>query len=363
VMDISQENIVQKMIHKRILHHETSSAEEAYTAMQMIMNENATQAQIGAFLVALKVLEPTIDEVSAFVRCMKDNARKISPTTGGACIDTCGTGGDALKTTNISTLAALVVAGAGIPVAKHGNRSVTSACGSADILEHFGVNIMADPATVEKSIDTFGIGFMFAPVFHPAMKNVVVPRREIGLQTVFNVLGPLTNPATITGQILGVFDFNIADMMARVLQANGISKFFIVNNECGADELLPCKKNRVLRASGSKIDTLVLYASDFGLSEVSRDAIPDIHGKEEAIQAFIGVLSGNERFHALRDAVLMNAALGIIAGEKTNDIITAVEIARESLSSGKALDKLFQLVEASGGKLDTLITIFTNKRK
>ncbi len=294
---------------------------------------------------------------------MKDNARKIAPDTGSICIDTCGTGGDTLKTTNISTLSALVVAGAGVPVAKHGNRSVTSACGSADILEHFGVNIMADPAIVEKSINTRGIGFMFAPVFHPAMKNVLVPRREIGLQTVFNVLGPLTNPATVTGQVLGVFDFKIADMMARVLHANGMVRFFIVSNEFGADELLPCGKNHVLRSMGSGIEELVFTAGDFGLQEVPREAIPDIHGKEEAIKAFIGVLNGNERVHALRDAVLMNAALGIIAGGKTRDMTIAVEIARDSLSSGKALDKLFQLVEATGGTPDILVSTFKDNRK
>ncbi|NMC04499.1 MAG: anthranilate phosphoribosyltransferase [Candidatus Lokiarchaeota archaeon] len=351
-MSIQDKIGIKEAIHKKIVERKALDTTEAYAAMRDILLGNATPAQVGAFLVALKVHEPGVEEVTSLVRCMKDFANKIHPINVHPVVDTCGTGGDALKTINISTLAALVAAGAGVTIAKHGNRSVTSACGSADILEHLGVNIMASPATVEQSINNVGIGFMFAPVFHPAMKHAAGPRKEIGLRTVFNVLGPLTNPAGATGQVLGVYDENLATLMANALMAAGVKRFFIVHNEHGADELLPAGKNHVHEGMrNGTVKELVLGARDFGLPEASLSDLVVSNLKEAGVQVFIDILK-NSGPGALVDAVLMNSALAIIAGGLVPDFKEATRLARASLESGAALGKLRQLVKESGGSID-----------
>ena len=185
------------------------SFEHAQQSMREIMGGEATPAQIGAFLTALRMKGETIDEITALAMVMREHAVRINPHVNGRTVDTCGTGGDLVKTFNVSTTAALVASGAGVPIAKHGNRSVTSKCGSADVLEAMGVNLNAPPSVVQRAIEEVGIGFMFAPAFHPAMKNAIIPRREIGVRTVFNILGPLTNPANATAQVLGVYDPNL----------------------------------------------------------------------------------------------------------------------------------------------------------
>ncbi len=350
-MTVQENKGIKEAIHKKIVERKALDPEEAYAAMRDILLGNATPAQVGAFLVALKVHEPDTAEVAALVRCMKDLGNMIHPATDRPVVDTCGTGGDTLKTINISTLSALVAAGAGVTIAKHGNRSITSACGSADILEHFGVNIMATPSTVEKSIREAGIGFMFAPVFHPAMKNAAGPRKEIGLRTIFNVLGPLTNPAGASGQVLGVYDEGLAPLMASVLVDAGIKRFFIVHNEHGADELLPAGKNQVFeRLADGKVAARPLEAADFGLPAASISDLMVNKDKETGIRMFSEILKGAGP-KALVDAVLMNSALAIVAGEKATDIKEAVKLARASIESGAALGKLRKLVEASGGSV------------
>ncbi|MEX2683614.1 MAG: anthranilate phosphoribosyltransferase [Candidatus Sigynarchaeota archaeon] len=349
---IVQEAIeIKKAIHKKIIERKALDPDEAYAAMRDILLGNATPAQVGAFLVALKVHEPEVSEIAALVRCMKDLGNMIRPVTGTPIVDTCGTGGDTLKTINISTLSALVAAGAGVTIAKHGNRSVTSTCGSADILEHFGVNIMAPPQVVEKSIRDAGIGFMFAPVFHPAMKHAAGPRKEIGLRTIFNVLGPLTNPAGASGQVLGVYANDLAPLMARVLVEAGVRRFFLVYNEHGADELLPAGRNHVHeRLADGSITARTLDAADFGLPAASLSDLMVGKDRQSGIRAFIDILNGAGP-RALVDAVLMNSALAIMVGEKNTGMKEAVKLARTSIESGAALGKLRQLVESSGGSL------------
>jgi anthranilate phosphoribosyltransferase len=342
---------IKDALNRRVVDHEALDASQAYASMTDIMNGTATPAQIGAFLVALKIQEPTIEEISSFVRCMKDFATIITPSTTYPIVDTCGTGGDMLKTINISTLSALVAAGAGVIVAKHGNRGVTSSCGSADILELAGVNIMALPDKVEQSINECGIGFMFAPIFHPAMKNVVGPRKEVGLRTVFNVLGPLTNPANASGQVLGVYDENIADTMAKVLIELGVQRFFIVFNENGADELLPAGKNHVLERDGDAVESRVLVAGDFGIDPANVEDLQVGTSKDDVMHAFITILKGTGP-KALIDAVIMNSALAIVIGGKTTDLQVAARLARESLDTGAAIEKLKALVIASGGNIE-----------
>ncbi len=343
---------IKEAIQKKIVERKALDPAEAYAAMRDILLGNATPAQVGAFLVALKVHEPGTAEVAAFVRCMKDFGNKIHPASNLPIVDTCGTGGDTLKTINISTLSALVAAGAGVIIAKHGNRSVTSACGSADILEHLGVNVMAQPTAVEQSINKTGIGFMFAPVFHPAMKYAAGPRKEIGLRTVFNVLGPLSNPAGATGHVLGVYDEELAMLMASVLIDAGVKRFFIVHNEHGADELLPAGKNHVHeRMKNGTLKVQVLEAKDFGLPEAPLSDLMIGQSKETGMHTFVEILKGAGP-RALVDAVLMNSALAIIAGEKVSDLKEAVGLARTSLESGAALGKLRQLVQESGGSVE-----------
>lgn len=342
---------IKEAIQKIIVERAHLSPHEAYGAMQDILSGNATPAQIGAFLAALKMHEPGTAEVAALVRCMKDNASMIDPAPGRPVVDTCGTGGDSLKTVNISTLSALVAAGAGVVVAKHGNRCVTSQCGSADVLEHFGLNLMAPPAVVERSIRENGIGFLFAPVFHPAMKHAAGPRKEIGLRTIFNVLGPLTNPSRATGQVLGVYDVSIAPLVASVLSEGGARRFYIVHNEHDADELLPSGRNHVFEGrAGVEPVHRVLLARDFGLREASLHDIPAPLGKEPGLDMFSRLLSGNGP-EALVHAVLMNSALAIMAGEVTNDILKATRLARASIETGAAREKLRQLVSASEGSV------------
>lgn len=197
------------------------SRQESKDAMKTIMSGEATPSQIGAFLTALRIKGESVEEISEFAKVMREFASTIHPRVDGTLVDTCGTGGDSLKTFNISTIAAFVVAGAGVPIAKHGNRSVTSKCGSADVLEALDVKIDLTPKEVEKIIEQVGIGFMFAPVFHGAMKHAIGPRREIGIRTVFNVLGPLTNPANANAQLLGVFDEGLTEKLAGVLKDLG----------------------------------------------------------------------------------------------------------------------------------------------
>lgn len=342
---------IKDALNQRIMDHKALDASQAYATMTDIMNGTATPAQIGAFLVALKIQEPTIEEISSFVKCMKDFATIIAPSTTDPVVDTCGTGGDVFKTINISTLSALVTAGAGVVVAKHGNRGVTSAYGSADVLEQAGVNIMASSDIVEQSINECGIGFMFAPVFHPAMKNVVGPRKEVGLRTVFNVLGPLTNPANATGQVLGVYDENIADTMAKVLIKLGVQKFFIVYNEYGADEVLPAGENHVLECDGDVVESRVLVADDFGIDPANVEDLQVGTSKEDVMHSFINILKGTGT-KALTDAVIMNSALAIVIGGKTTDLKLAARLARESLETGAAIEKLKALVIASGGNIE-----------
>ncbi|MFX0099496.1 MAG: anthranilate phosphoribosyltransferase [Candidatus Hodarchaeota archaeon] len=341
---------IKDAIHKKIVDKKKLTESEAYTVMHEIMSGSATPAQIGAFLVSLKTQGADIMEIKSFVTCMKDFANVIKPKVSKPVVDTCGTGGDELKTINISTITALVAAGAGIPVAKHGNRSVTSPCGSADVFEAAGVNLTAAPETVEKCIEKVGIGFMFAPVFHPAMKHAIGPRREIGLRTVFNILGPLTNPANASGQVLGVFSNDVSSIMAKVLKELDVKRFYIVHNEHGADELLPVGKNYIVERVGSELREYTMEASYFKLEPVKRGELVSCSTKEDSLKAFVEIMKGSGS-DAMKKAVLMNSALAIMAGEGASDVIDAIEVAKNSLESGDALEKLKLLVQETSGDL------------
>ncbi len=317
--------------------------DEAAAAMTAIMSGEATQAQMGAFLASLRLKGERIDEITGFAATMRAFAVRV-PARRTPLVDTCGTGGDHSGTFNISTTVAFVVAGAGIGVAKHGNRSATSKCGSADVLEALGVNISASPELVGRCIDEAGIGFLFARNLHGAMKHVAPVRAELGMPTVFNVLGPLTNPAGAQGQMMGVFRADLVEPLAHVLLALGTEHAFVVAGSDGLDELTLSGVSRVAEASAGKVTTYELSPERFGLAEASRETL--LGGDAGTNAAMLrGVLTGEPG--PRRDIVMMNAAPAIVAGRLASTLEEAFERAKESIDSGAALDKLEQLIRIS----------------
>jgi len=306
--------------------------DESRDIMEEIMSGNATQAQIGAFLTALRMKGETIDEISALAAVMRKFCHRIHPQVRGRLVDTCGTGGDRVKTFNISTTAAFVVAGAGVPVAKHGNRSVTSKSGSADILEKLGFDLSLVPNVVEKNIEDIGIGFMFAPAFHGAMKHAIGPRREIGIRTVFNVLGPLTNPANATAQLLGVYDKTLIEPLAHVLKKLGSEEAIVVHGLDGLDEISTIGKTAMAWLKEDKVNSLHLAPRDFGIKLAKPENIKGTTPDQSAETTF-QILYGCDRDgNPKRDIVLVNASAGIVVGGKAEGFRHGVELARESIA-------------------------------
>ncbi len=317
--------------------------DEAHEAMACIMSGEATPAQIGAFLVALRMRGETAEQISGFAQAMRESSIRVHSRHPNL-VDTCGTGGDALDTFNISTAAALVTAAAGIPVAKHGNRSVSSSCGSADVLKELGVRIDLIPAEVEVCLDEVGIGFLFAPSHHPAMKHAIGPRRELVLRTVFNILGPLTNPASATRQVLGVFAPELTELMARTLADLGSTHALIVHGMDGLDEISTLGETRVTEMREGAIETSTLTPEQLGMARVGPEEIaggePDV-----SAQMLIDAIAGNDSARA--DIVVLNAAAAIYTGGEADDLAEGVAKAREAIESGAAADKLGELRQAS----------------
>ncbi|NPV26634.1 MAG: anthranilate phosphoribosyltransferase [Firmicutes bacterium] len=320
----------------KVINYYHLSEEEAEETMSLIMDGEATPAQIAALITALRLKGETVEEITGFARAMRARVRKIAPRHQ-RLIDTCGTGGDQRFTFNISTTAAFVVAGAGLPVAKHGNRSVSSRCGSADVLEALGVKVTILPEQVERCLEEIGIGFLFAPTFHEAMKHAVAPRREIGIRTVFNLLGPLTNPAGAQVQVLGVYDASLTGIMARVLRRLGVERAMVVHGEDGLDEITHTGRTRVSELNNGEIRTYYLDPTDLGLS---RGELKDIVGgsAEENARITREVLSG--RPGPCRNVVLLNAAAALLVGGKVDHLRDGVQLAAEVIDSGAALAKL-----------------------
>jgi len=341
---------------RKVTNHVHLTEREAEEIMRKIMSGSVTNAQLGAFLTALAMKGETIEEITGFARIMREFAKRIYPQVNGDLLDTCGTGGDLIKTFNISTISALIVAGAGVPVAKHGNRAVTSKCGSADLLEGLGVNISLDPEGVKKCIEKVGIGFMYAPLFHPAMKHAMPTRRELKVRTVFNILGPLTNPANAKYHTLGVFKKELAPVMAKVLRGLDASHIFTVHNSCGIDEVAPVGINYITEYHKGKLETYAITNEDFNLPKCSINDI--LAGTfEENLKIAVDILK-NRMNGARINTVLMNAALALKSANITDDFQEGVSIAKNSIESGRAFEKLERFIEVSGGdrnKLDNLI--------
>ena len=329
--------------------HKDLTFDLAQQSMQEIITGDATPAQIGAFLAALRMKGEKVDEITAFALVMREHAIRIKPQVQGRIVDTCGTGGDVMKTFNVSTMAALVASGAGIRVAKHGNRSVTSRCGSADVLEAVGVNLNAEPASIQKAIEQVGIGFMFAPAFHPAMKNAIMPRKEIGIRTVFNILGPLTNPANANSQVLGVYDFNLVEPIAAVLQKLQLQEALVVHGLDGLDEISIIGKTKLAWLRDGEVSIREIGPRNLNLDLATPDQITAL-GVAESARLLVKIISAAEPQTSSRlQMVLANAAAAITVGGLADDLPSGVEIARQSVMSGKAYDKLRQLVKFTNG--------------
>jgi anthranilate phosphoribosyltransferase len=318
---------------------------EAEAAMTQIMQGQVTPAQIGAFLTALRMKGESVGEIVGCARAMRRSAVAVRPRRTDTLVDTCGTGGDGAGTFNISTTAAFVVAGAGQPVAKHGNRSISSRCGSADVLEALGVNLELSPAQVAVCVDEVGLGFLFAPRLHPAMKHAIGPRRELGVRTIFNLLGPLTNPAGASAQVLGVYDPNLTEPLAHVLGALGGVAAFVVHGVDGLDELTTTSPNRVSALRNGRVETIVLNPADLGFP---RARLSDLRGGSAEENAAItrGILSGAIN-GARRDVVVLNTAAALVAGGRASTLLEGIRLANQSLDSGAAQRVLVHLVEFS----------------
>jgi anthranilate phosphoribosyltransferase len=318
------------------------SEEEAAAVMDEIMSGEATPAQFGAFVTALRLKGETVDEIAGMARVMREKALRV--TVAGPLLDTCGTGGDHQGTFNVSTAAAFVCAGAGLRVAKHGNRAMTSRCGSADVLEALGARIDMTPQQVAECLERTGIGFMFAPAFHPAMKFAAGPRREIGVRTVFNILGPLTNPAGATAQVLGVAEPALAEKMAQVLGRLGCEHALVVHGEDGFDEVSISAPTQVWELAGGDLRRYRVEPSALGLAPA---AARDVRGgsPEENAAALRRVLSGERG--PLRDFTLLNAAAGLVAGDRAASVSEGIALAAQAIDSGAAREALERFVSVS----------------
>jgi len=333
--------MIKEAIQLLIQHIDLSEAEMA-ECMTEIMEGKATDAQIASFLTALRIKGETVDEITGAARIMRDKVAAIKAPPG--VLDTCGTGGDMSHTFNISTATAVVVAAVGVPVAKHGNRSVSSRSGSADVLEALGMKIDLPPEKVERSLAETGFGFLFAPIFHPAMRYAIGPRKEIGIRTIFNILGPLTNPAGARRQILGVFADRLTDTLAMVLGNLGAEDTMVVHGEDGLDEITISDGTKVSRYRKGTVETFFITPEDFGFQ---RAEVKSLTGgdKDENARILRSLLEGERG--PKRDVVLMNSAAALIVAERTEDPREASLIAAEAIDSGKALKKLREIIEVS----------------
>jgi anthranilate phosphoribosyltransferase len=322
------------------------SEAEMVGVMEVIMGGEATQAQIGAFITALRIKGETVDEITGAARVMRAKATKVHGVgEGGILVDTCGTGGDSSGTFNVSTTTAFVVAAAGVPVAKHGNRSVSSHCGSADVLEALGVDLTLSAEEIGQCIREVGIGFMFAPALHGAMKHAIGPRREIGIRTIFNILGPLTNPAGANVQVMGVYTPSLTETLAQVLGRLGAKRALVVCGEGNLDEITITGATRVSDWDNGALTTYSIHPSELGMATATLAEIKGGTTAPEAAVQLRSVLSG--KGGPCLDMVLLNAGAALMAAGRSGDLASGVALAREVVASGGALKKVEALIAFS----------------
>lgn len=340
---------------EKVVRRVDLSEQETAMVFEEIMSGKATAAQIGAFIAALRMKGETVGEITGAAKVMREKSIHINVGRSGVdinrddinideetIIDTCGTGGSGTNTFNISTTVAFVIAACGLKVAKHGNRSASSRCGSADVLEALGVKLEVGADLVQRAILDIGIGFLYAPLFHNAMKFAVAPRKEIGIRTIFNILGPLSNPASATSQVLGVYDAKLTEVVARVLKNLGSKRAFVVHGMDTLDEITITGKTRITELKSGKIRTYYVTPERFGFRRAPLDDIKGGNAEENA-DIVVSVLKGERG--PRRDTVLMNAAAALVAGSKAKDFKAGVKMAAAAIDSGKALDKLLKLIE------------------
>jgi anthranilate phosphoribosyltransferase len=334
--------MIREAIAKLVDNHPLTH-DEAHATLREIMSGEATPAQIAAFITALRIRGETPEVIAGSARAMREHATTIR-TPPGVVVDTCGTGGDGAHTFNISTAAAFVAAGAGAIVAKHGNRGVSSRSGSADVLEALGVNISASPAVMEKCLETVGIAFLFAPSLHPAMKHAIGPRREIGIRTIFNILGPLSNPAGARHGVLGVYHRDLVLTIARAASALGVERLFVVHGHDGLDEITTTTVSSVADVRGVEVNLYTLDPRDYGIPLATRN---DLLGGDPAHNATLirRILDGESG--PRRDIVCLNAAAALVAAGIAHDLREGIELARTSIDDGRARVKLDALIAAT----------------
>jgi anthranilate phosphoribosyltransferase len=337
------QNAVQTLLDGREL-----AQGEVEGSAREIAEGTATPAQIGAFLVALRHKGETASEVASFAKTLREYSVRIEPKVGGRLVDTCGTGGDTVKTFNVSTLSAIVAAGAGASVAKHGNRSVTSKCGSADLLERLGFNLDMTPESVKDSIEKVGLGFMFAPAFHPAMRHVAQVRKELGVRTIFNLMGPLLNPAGAESQVVGVYDEGLVEKVAEVLRMMDVEEAMVIHALEGMDEISLSGKTLVAWLKEGEIVTREYSPLDFGMEKV-RTPVEEVGGVDDGAALALRVLEGRSSESTAARMVVVNSAAALLVARRADGFLDAVDQAEESLESGSAMKKLREFVKFSGG--------------
>ena len=333
-------------------HRQSLSREQARDVMSEILAGEATDAQIAALLVALHMKGETVEEIVGFAEAIRaaatplpltrDSALDVSGTERDALVDTCGTGGDASGTFNISTATALIVAGAGVRVAKHGNRSMTSKCGSADVMEALGVKVDLPPARLATCLEEVGIAFLFAPLMHSAMKYVQPARRELKLRTVFNLLGPLTNPAKASAQVVGVYSADLVDKLAEALSILGLRRALVVHGYDGLDEITITGPTRIAEVRLGNVHTYEVTPEEFGMARASLNEISGGDAQQNA-RIILEILQGKKS--PCRDVVLLNAAAALVAAERADSIAAALPLAIKALDTGAAKAKLAAMVE------------------
>ena len=325
---------------KSLVDGRDMSLAESEEAMSEIMTGKATPSQISALITALRIKGETIEEISGFAKIMRDHAVKL-PLKSDYFVDTCGTGGDVSGTFNISTVSSFVAAGAGVTIAKHGGRAVSSKCGSADLLEKLGIKIDITPEKVSQCIDAIGIGFIFAPLFHQAMKYAATTRKEIGIRTIFNILGPVSNPANTKGQLMGVYSPQLTSVMANVLKNQGCETAIVVYGMDGIDEISVSGQTKISHLSNGIIKEYFIEPENFGIKRQPMSSILGGSTEENAAIA-VNILEGKEK-GPKRDVVVLNAAAAIVVGKKAADLNEGLELAKRSLDSGAAMEKLEKL--------------------
>lgn len=340
---------------KKLISGNHLTQTEAYSCMIEIADGTAGEIKTAAFLTALAMNGETSDEITGFVKAMRKLCVEVSPETEQPLVDTCGTGGDILKTFNISTTAAIIASASDVAIAKHGNRSITSKCGGADILEALGVNINCDSEGVERCIETCGISFIFAPNFHPAMKRIMPVRKELGIRTVFNILGPLTSPANADIQLLGVFDPEYVELIAEVLKNLGVKRAMVVHgydedDNPAMDEISTIGKTKVALLEDGTVTVKDIYPEDFSVQRSSSKHIRSPETMEENIRVVKDVLSGKNNTvddGARLDMCLVNAAAILYIAGKAKSLEEGYIIAKDSVQSGRAIEKLSNFIEIS----------------